>query len=173
MIACVDVDYREDGAVAACVLIPDWAAERPSAELLQPIAQVAPYEPGHFYKRELPCLLAVLQRVTRPLEAIIVDGYVWLADETRPGLGAHLYLALEQRVPVVGVGKSHFRAVQVAQQVRRGGSDKPLWVTSAGIDCTQAANHVAAMAGPYRVPAVLKRVDQLCRGRGEPARAEK
>lgn len=165
MIACVDVDYRVCGALAACVVLPTWNAERSAAEWLQPIAEVAPYEPGQFYKRELPCLLAVLKCVDLPLEAVIVDGYVWLCDERHPGLGAHLFHALDGKIPVVGVGKSHYRSVQVARAVRRGGSGKPLYVTSAGMDVELAAQHIAAMPGPFRVPAMLKRVDQLCRGR--------
>jgi len=171
MIACVDVDYRDRGAVAACVLVPAWTAETSAAELVESIAAVAAYEPGQFYKRELPCLLAVLRRVVAPLEAIVVDGYVWLTDETRPGLGGHLYQALAGRVPVIGVGKSLFRSVQVARPVWRGASSKPLYVTSAGMDVVEAARRVTAMPGPFRLPAMLKRVDQLCRGRTEPSTA--
>jgi deoxyribonuclease V len=36
-------------------------------------------------------------------------------------------------------------------------------VTAAGIDVEEAARHVAAMHGNYRVPTLLKRVDSACR----------
>ena len=103
MLACVDVDYRDEGAVAACVLFGDWADERPTAERVERIARVEPYQPGQFYRRELPCLLAVLGPVAEGLEAVVIDGYVWLRDEDTPGLGGHLYEALSRAVPVVGV----------------------------------------------------------------------
>ena len=90
MIACVDVDYREEGAVAACVLFRAWEDEHPAGELVEHIAEVEPYQPGQFYRRELPCLLAVLGPVAEGLEAVVIDGYVWLGDEGTPGLGGHL-----------------------------------------------------------------------------------
>jgi deoxyribonuclease V len=124
---------------------------------------VAPYEPGRFYLRELPCLLAVLARAPAPLAAAVVDGYVWLADETRPGLGAHLFESLGGTVPVVGVAKTRFAGAERALPVTRGDSLRPLWVTAAGIDPTEAAEHVRRMHGPFRIPTALRRVDRLCR----------
>src|SRR5438105_2524304 len=108
MIACVDVDYRGDGAVAACVLFRDWADATSAAEHVRRIERVEPYQPGQFYKREMPCLMAVLAEVAEPLETVVVDGYVWLADESPPGLGAHPFDALAAAVPVVGVAKTRF-----------------------------------------------------------------
>jgi deoxyribonuclease V len=101
MIACVDVDYRGPGACAACVLLGDWADADSAGEEVEHLGAVAPYQPGAFYRRELPCLLAVLARVRDPLDAVVVDGYVWLGGGT-PGLGAHLHEALGRAVPVVG-----------------------------------------------------------------------
>jgi len=78
MIACVDVDYRDNGAVAACVLFRNWTDAEPACEHRCHLEQVEPYQPGQFYKRELPCLLAVLARAAQPLETVVIDGYVWL-----------------------------------------------------------------------------------------------
>jgi deoxyribonuclease V len=164
MIACVDVDYRDEGAVAACVVFRSWPDEAPASESTERIASVAPYQPGQFYKRELPCLLAVLRAVLArgPLEAVVVDGYVWLG-EGRPGLGAHLHEALEEKVPVIGVAKTRFASARDAREVVRGDSERPLFVTAAGVDVEAAAERVRSMHGPYRVPTLLRRVDQLCR----------
>lgn len=165
MLACVDVDYHGDEAVAACVLFRDWADERPAAEVVERIAGVEPYVPGQFYKRELPCLLAVLGRVSEPVELVVVDGYVWLGGEERPGLGARLYEALGRRVPVVGVAKTQFLSAKLAVAVRRGqSSSKSLYVTAAGVDVNEVAERVRSMHGPHRIPTLLKRVDGLCRG---------
>ena len=164
MIACVDVHYRDPGAVAGCVLLRDWPDEHPAAELVERLGRVEPYRSGAFYLRELPGLLAVLRRVTDPLSAVVIDSYVWLGDETAPGLGAHLFEALGRGVPVVGVAKSRFRSATAAVAVTRGGSARPLFVSAAGIPLDQAAGHVRAMHGPFRLPTALKRVDRLCRG---------
>jgi deoxyribonuclease V len=163
MIACVDVDYRDGGGVAGCVLFRAWDAAEAAEERVERLPHVEPYEPGQFYRRELPCLLAVLRGVTKPPEAVIVDGYVWLCDESVPGLGGHLYEALGRAVPVVGVAKTHFAGAS-AEAVCRAGSSRPLYVSAAGMACAAAADHVRSMHGPYRIPTLLKRVDQLCRG---------
>lgn len=161
MLACIDVDYRLRGAVAACVLFRDWGDADSAEEHVQSIAQVEPYQPGQFYRRELPCLLCVLAAVSEPLETIIIDGYVWLGEE-KPGLGAHLYEALAHRVPVIGVAKSRF-AGAAGEAVLRSGSRRPLYVSAAGLDPATAARLIHSMHGTYRIPTLLRRVDQLCR----------
>jgi deoxyribonuclease V len=163
MFACVDVDYREASAVAACVLFHHWTDGDGYAELIEQVAEIQPYKPGQFFRRELPCLLAVLRKVAEPLRTVIVDGYVWLRDEQSPGLGAHLFDALERTIPVIGVAKTRFQGAAAAREVVRGDSRKPLFVTTAGIDLDQAARQIQEMHGTYRIPTLLKRVDQLCR----------
>ena len=56
MIAILDVDYRDEKAVAACVIANDWTDAQPAAEFVETILHVEPYVPGEFYCRELPCL---------------------------------------------------------------------------------------------------------------------
>jgi deoxyribonuclease V len=161
MLACVDVHYGEGRAAAACLVFRRWEDALPAEEHVARVDAIAPYEPGAFYKRELPCLLAVLAK-TAPPEAVVIDGYVWLA-EGRPGLGAHLYDALGGKVAVVGVAKTAFAGSAHAAKVCRGQARRPVFVTAAGMDQADAARHVAAMHGPYRVPTLLKRVDRLAR----------
>jgi deoxyribonuclease V len=162
MIACVDVDYRDSEAIAVCVLFQTWDDGFSADEKVERIPKVAPYEPGQFYRRELPCLLAVLARVRESLEAVVVDGYVWLGDEQKPGLGAHLYEALGRTIPVIGVAKTRFMSATAAP-VKRGKSERPLYVTAAGIDLEVAVRHIQNMHGRNRLPTLLKRVDRLCR----------
>ncbi|MBI4962284.1 MAG: endonuclease V [Desulfomonile tiedjei] len=163
MIAALDVCYHKEFAVAACVIFEEWDSERTVRSIKEPMAEVKPYEPGSFYKRELPCLLELLRHVEVRLEAVIVDGYVWLGPEYSPGLGAHLYWALEGKVAVIGVAKSPFKGAPNAHKVLRGRSTRPLYVTSAEIDPTEAARKVEAMHGSHRIPTLLKMVDRLCR----------
>jgi deoxyribonuclease V len=162
-LACVDVDYREDSAVAECLVFAGWGDDKPSSKHAVTIDKVAPYEPGLFYQRELPCLLKVLREVMAPLGTIVVDGYVWLGAD-RPGLGAYLYEALERRSAIVGERTLGDANNAVAVPVLRGTSRRPLFVTAAGIDASVAAQHVRSMHGPHRIPTLLGLVDRLARG---------
>ena len=157
--ACVDVDYRDDGAVAACLWFADWADAEPVGWATTPCGAVAPYEPGAFTRRELPCLLGVLAGRPR-FDRVVVDGYAWL-EQGAPGLGARLHLALG--VPVVGVAKTRYAGAAGVVEVCRGASRAPLFVSAAGTDVARAAADVARMHGPHRVPTLLRRVDALAR----------
>src|SRR5215510_7208876 len=92
LISAVDVDYRGSVAVAAGVWFRGWSASEAEVEAVTTCREVAPYQPGALYLRELPCLLAVLARGPTA-DVVVVDGYVWLGPG-RAGLGAHLHLAL-------------------------------------------------------------------------------
>jgi deoxyribonuclease V len=126
------------------------------------MTDVAPYEPGAFYKRELPCILALLERLKAQPDIIIVDGYADLGVE-HPGLGRHLFDALGGRVSVIGVAKTAFKAAPHVEVIR-GKSTKPLFVTSAGMDIDVAVESIKAMYGKHRIPDMLKAVDGLARG---------
>ena len=162
MIACLDVHYRDPGAVAAGLWFHHWSDSTNAAEVTELIPNVAPYQSGQFYLRELPCLLAVLEKGP-PAEIIVLDGYVWLGDEQRLGLGAHLYRALDAKAAIIGVAKTRYRSATLVKEIRRGSSGSPLYITAAGMDLSEAAHRIADMHGPYRIPTLLKRVDQLCR----------
>ncbi len=164
VIVCLDVDYGAVATTAALVGFHDWRDASPALQLVDTHPpDPAAYEPGRFFERELPYLLAILGRVTDPLDAIVIDGYVWLGPD-RPGLGVHLHTARHGGEPIVGVAKTRF-AGAIASPVVRGESTRPLLVTTIGIDVGLAATHVGAMHGPYRIPTLLKRADSLARGR--------
>jgi len=165
MFAAVDVDYSPEGTTAACVTFADWTATSPLRTLsLRASVGPAPYQPGEFYKRELPYLLDVLARIeaSDALRVVIVDGFVWLGPE-RPGLGAKLHEALAGRVAVVGVAKRGFHGAP-ALEVQRGASDKPVYVTAVGVDAHVAAAGVRSMHGEHRIPWLLKKADLIARG---------
>ena len=177
MLVCTDVDYRtgpDDGAGgtarAAALLFTEWGAAAPVSEWAVRVDRVEPYVPGEFFRRELPCLLALLKRFEHlageHLSAVVIDGYVTLDAAGTPGLGAHLYRALGGEVAVIGVAKTVYRGSPHAEAVCRGGSLSPLYVTATGMDVGEAARAVQSMAGPHRLPTLLKRVDGLCRQAG-------
>jgi deoxyribonuclease V len=163
LFACLDAAYTETAASAACVLFPAWDAVAPLRVLTTRQGAAPAYEPGAFYKRELPLLLAVLDQLERPPGTIIVDGYVWLDAAGRPGLGAMLHRALGERIPVVGVAKTAFAGADAGIPVVRGGSGRPLYVSAVGIDAKEAAKGVQGMQGPHRIPALLQLVDRAAR----------
>lgn len=162
MIVALDAHYDEAAwaGASAAVVFGRWEDEAPAAEYTAVCDKIEAYVPGQFYKRELPCLLAVLQQVKEPLDVIVIDGYVTLGD--KPGLGMRLRDALASSIPIVGVAKTRFRDVPAAQ-VLRGRSKTPLYVTATGMDASQAAIHISRMTGPFRIPTLLQRVDRLAR----------
>jgi deoxyribonuclease V len=164
MLVCLDVSYRDNFACAAGVTFRDWADAKALDEKIVHVDKVEPYQPGQFYRRELPCLLAVLQKLP-PVDTAIIDGYVWLDGESKPGLGAHLYEALNRKVAVIGVAKTKFRGTDRVCEVIRGTSKRPLFVTAVGIQQELAAEHVRSMHGNSRLPTLLARADYLCRHR--------
>ena len=156
-----DVHYLDDGrARAAMVVYGDAGYATLVCDRVTIVDTVAPYQPGAFFERELPALRALFGS-DFTADMLIVDGYVDLDPAGRPGLGAHVYA--EFGVPVVGVAKTAFRTATHAVEVHRGDAVRPLYVTSAGIDRDVAADAVVKMAGPYRLPDALRRVDSLAR----------
>src|SRR4051794_11308314 len=87
----VDVYYPPSGGARAALLVatdPTFATV--VDERVAWLAHVAPYEPGSFFRRELPATRAVVDGV-QDLGLLVVDGYVDLDPDGRPGLGAHVH----------------------------------------------------------------------------------
>lgn len=169
MITALDVQYDDEQgqALAAAVMFADWQDKQPAAEHTVVCRDIQSYVPGEFYRRELPCLLAVLRELPAPPDMIVIDGFVTLGDLTaggKPGLGLHLWEALGRNTPIIGLAKTSFHGA-TAIPVTRGESKVPLHITAVGIEPATAAQHIQQMAGPYRIPDLLRRVDQLARGR--------
>lgn len=161
MICCVDVDYQATGVTTACVGFGAWTDELATIELVVRSAGPAPaYEPGAFYRRELPYVLGALERMPA-LDVIVVDAYVWLGPD-EPGLGWHLHDA--RGVTVIGVAKTRYAGAESIEVVR-GDSARPLFVTAVGIDANVAADHIRTMHGEFRIPTLIRCADGLARGR--------
>jgi deoxyribonuclease V len=159
--AAVDVHYLPSGgAQAAAVLAADPTFSRVLAERTALVREVPRYQPGEFYRRELPPLREVLLGL-EGLSLLVIDGYVDLDPAGRPGLGAYAHEAFA--VPVVGVAKTVFRGATHAVPVLRGASARPVLVTAAGLARDDAGDLVRRMAGRFRIPDALRRADQLAR----------
>ncbi|MEL6491510.1 MAG: endonuclease V [Cyanobacteria bacterium J06634_6] len=165
MLLATDIQYGENDAVAAGVLFSSWVDEESEQSFTKHIKGIEPYEPGSFYKRELPCILALLSEINLDeLTAIVIDGYVVLGSQQKPGLGMHLYEAIDRAIPVIGVAKNKFADTPTDCEILRGSSQSPLFVTSIAMPLEIAKANIVGMHGENRIPTMLKKVDQLCRG---------
>ena len=163
MKVCLDVHCHERTASAAALVFDDWATSTPVARYRSLVPGCAKYEPGRFYQRELAPLLAVIECIVEPIEVLIIDAYCTLAADGTPGLGAHLFASTGEQAVVVGVAKSRLRNTDHAEEICRGVSRRPLFITSLGLPQPVAAEKIASMAGRHRIPTLLKLVDQLAR----------
>ncbi len=163
MILAIDVNYTETSAVVAGVLFANWEDSEPIRVVVSKVESIEEYTPGKFYKRELPCIIQLLNEYSLNPETIVVDGYVYLDSEKKEGLGAILYEHLNQSVNVIGVAKNPFRDISDQCKVLRGDSKKPLYVTSVGYTLDEAKEFITSMAGEFRFPSLLKLVDTACR----------
>lgn len=165
MILAFDTYYFDEKARTVCFAFEQWTDSLPTQTHTAYTSPIAEYEPGNFYKRELPCILQVLDTLNLDdVEVIVIDGYVIIDDDGHFGLGGHLYHVLQERIPIIGVAKTKFASNTLyVRQFLRGKSEVPLYITAIGIDVTVAATHVHQMHGEYRMPTLLKSLDALTR----------
>jgi deoxyribonuclease V len=162
VILAVDVQYQENTAFVGGVVFDDWGAPEPTAEFVSTLEDIEEYEPGNFYKRELPCILKLLTEHVLAPKCIVVDGYVYLDGKQKPGLGKRLFDSLADLDEVIGVAKKTYSEIGDDFEIYRGKSEKPLYITTTG-DLESAKSRIATMFGKHRMPVLLKRADQICR----------
>lgn len=178
-VAGVDAAFRDRGRLtyaAACVLaFPSLAlVETAVAAVPTPF----PYVPGLLAFRELPAVLAALDRLTVRPDAIVCDGH-GLAHPRRCGLACHVGLATA--IPTVGVAKSRYvgdyampgrergawtwlchRDEAVGSVVRTRAAVRPVFVSPGHLVDHAAARGLALACAPrYRVPEPTRCADRL------------
>jgi len=117
IIGGVDVAYKGDSGIAACVVLrfPDLdLIECATAE--GPVGY--PYISGLLSFREIPLLIPALEKLTIEPDIIIADGQ-GIAHPRRFGLASHLGVLLEK--PVIGCAKSSLTGSYREPAVERGG----------------------------------------------------
>lgn len=167
LFAALDCHYEGERVRTACLLVADVQAPTINRFLIRETQQVVDYLSGQFFRRELgpllDCLEAFVETSGHP-EVIFVDAHVDLGAKG-PGLGRHLFEALEERSAVIGVAKNPYnidgRPVNVP--VLRGQSRRPLFVSAAGIPIENAVDIISKMPGPHRIPTLLRMADQFAR----------
>ncbi|WP_408733616.1 endonuclease V [Neptunitalea lumnitzerae] len=165
MILVFDTYYYNDNAKTICLSFEDWNKEDCFNVYSETISGIEEYVSGEFYKRELPCILSLISQIDLDkVHVIIIDGFVYLNDNNKYGLGAYLYDALNKEIPVIGVAKRDFASINKNREVVfRGISQNPLFITSVGIDLKTASERIKEMNGEFRIPTLLKEVDRLTR----------
>ncbi|SFI44077.1 endonuclease V [Nitrosomonas sp. Nm34] len=163
MILAVDVHYDNHNGLVAGVAFKWWTDAEPDERYITRVEQVSDYVPGQFYQRELPGILKLLSEHGLQPEYIVIDSYVYLDGNAKPGLSKHLYDALQGKVKVIGVAKKRFAGISETYALYRGKSKQPLYITSAGEALSAAKWYILSMCGIYRIPTILKKADQLSR----------
>jgi deoxyribonuclease V len=161
MYLALDVHYKTNYAKCVGVTFFTTNDEVSQDVIIETLKDIEPYQPGEFYKRELPCLLEVILKVDlSTIDAIIVDGHVYIDNDGNYGLGGYLYQTLEHRVPIIGVAKRAFHAnKETVIEVLRGSSNNPLHVSAIGMNLNTAAQFIKDMYGNHRHPRLLKTLD--------------
>ncbi|MDR6943918.1 endonuclease V [Mucilaginibacter pocheonensis] len=158
-----DTFYYDNRAQTICISFEQWESENILTTYVDTVSDVEDYSSGEFYKRELPCILHLITKIDLSfVRFIVIDGFVYLDDNNRLGLGGHLYHSLEKKIPVIGVAKTNFAAIQENKKsILRGESRKPIFVTSAGVNLEDASKYIKSMHGKFRIPKLLKELDTL------------
>ncbi|WP_250008813.1 endonuclease V [Actinoplanes sp. M2I2] len=177
----LDVTYAvgSSRAVAAAVVVDVATLAVEEAVTVEGEATF-PYVPGLLAFREVPLLLAALERLSAPPALLLCDGY-GLAHPRRLGLASHLGVLLD--LPSFGVAKTAFIGAAadpgpgrgesselvdngevVGRVVRTQSGVKPVFV-SAGhrIGLADCAELTVRLSGRYRIPEPTRQADILSR----------
>lgn len=162
MILAIDSYYFENKAKTVCLIFEQWNSLKIKNSFTEIISNIENYVPGEFYKRELPCIISLISKLdVTKIDFIIIDGFVYLDDNRKFGLGAYLYEKLSGKIPIIGVAKTDFISLNKNKQLLfRGKSKKPLFITSIGINIDDATEKIKIMNGEYRIPTLLKELDK-------------
>lgn len=163
MLLAFDTYYFDGKAKTVCLEFENWNESKDFKTHTEIIENVEEYIPGEFYRRELPCILSLLNQIDlAKVDVIIVDSFVYLDDDKKYGLGGYLYEKLNKEIPIIGVAKTNFASIEKDKVgIIRGDSQKPLYITAIGIELDDAVEKVKSMAGEFRIPTLLKELDRL------------
>ena len=143
----IDTYYYKDRAKTVGVVFNEWNDAVPEKILISWLSsdKYGPYIPGEFYKRELPCIINLIQKNNidlKEFDTIILDGLARLPGSCTEGLGAHLEDKIEELWPdldfydrpsIMGVAKTKFCGIEDDKgtcSVLRGSAKTPLYVNT-------------------------------------------
>jgi len=69
---------------------------------------------------------------------------------------------VSRETTVIGVAKTSFHNNnENVMELRRGESSNPLYISAIGIDLNEATERIRNMKGEFRIPTILKNLDQI------------
>lgn len=184
LVAGVDVSYatQGDALVAAAVVMDAATLETVETAVVDGTATF-PYVPGLLAFRELPSVMAALEKLTCTPDLLVCDGY-GIAHPRRAGLAVHL--GVLTGLPCFGVAKTPFvfrhddvgqergdsapltsaDGEEVGRAVRTQPGVKPVFVSvGQAIGLEYACAHTLRLAPRYRLPETTRRADRISRER--------
>jgi len=180
-VAGLDAAYATDSNVAAAAVVVVDVASFGVVDWATAVVEVDfPYVPGLLAFRELPGLLAALDRLVRAPDMLVCDGH-GLAHPRRFGLACHL--GVVTGIPTFGVAKTAFRGtfdepgnrrgdssplldgeVELGRVLRTQTSTRAVFVSPGHlIDVAASCREALRLATRYRLPEPVRLADQLCR----------
>ena len=181
-VAGIDVGFEDGGKITrAAVAVLDF----PSLELyetgIRRMPTRFPYVPGYLSFRELPAVLAALQRLDHPPDLLLCDGQ-GLAHPRRFGLASHL--GVLTGMPSIGVAKSRLigthaslplekgqwvplldRGETIGAVLRTRTNVSPLYVSIGHrISLLTAIDYVLRCTTRYRLPETTRQAHRLASG---------
>ncbi|MFJ3905322.1 endonuclease V [Streptomyces sp. NPDC090025] len=181
LVAGVDVAYDDErDLVAAAAVVLDAATLAVVAEATAVGRVSFPYVPGLLAFRELPTVLAALDRLPAPPGLLVCDGY-GRAHPRRFGLASHL--GVLTGLPSIGVAKNPFTfsyeqpgaargefsdlvadGETVGRALRTRADVKPVFVSVGHrVSLDRACAHTLRLSPDFRLPETTRRADALCR----------
>ncbi len=178
----VDVGFEADGAVTRAAVA---VLRYPELEVLETVVArrptTFPYIPGLLSFRELPAVLAALERLREPPDLLLCDGQ-GVAHPRRLGIASHLGLLVD--IPSVGVAKTRlygnhgdvpeqrgaWAPLRVDDEIigavlRTRAGVKPLYVSSGHrIGLETAIAYVMGCCTRYRLPETTRHAHRLASG---------
>ena len=118
-VAGIDVGFERHGTITrAAVVVLDIASLLPVAQAVARQATRFPYVPGYLSFREVPAVLAAMEKLPAGPDLMLCDGQ-GLAHPRRFGLACHLGLLLD--IPSIGVAKSRLVGAHKEVPEHKGG----------------------------------------------------
>ncbi len=181
-VAGVDCGFEQDGTVIrAAVAVLEYPGLKPVGQSLARLPTSFPYVPGLLSFREIPAVLAALEKLPAPPGLLLVDGQGY-AHPRRLGIASHL--GVLTGLPAIGVAKTRLTGTYAEPPLQRGawsalmdGGEiigavlrtraqvKPLFI-SAGhrISLESAVEWVMRCTPRYRLPETTRQAHRLASG---------
>ncbi|MFD3724276.1 endonuclease V [Streptomyces sp. NPDC058671] len=177
----LDVAYDDERDLVAAAAVVLDARTLEVVEEATAVGRVSfPYVPGLLAFREIPTVLAVLDRLTADPGVLVCDGY-GLAHPRRFGLASHLGVLTGR--PSIGVAKNPFTFTydqpgtgrgefsplladgeEVGRALRTRAGVKPVFVSVGHrVSLANACAHTLHLTPRYRLPQTTRHADSLCR----------